>query len=163
MVSKSLVRLIALVAVAVLAFATTAVAAPSRPANDTFRSPQVVTVGDTVTNFEPFGATTHGPEPQPDCNGAGETVWFSVTATTTGNITVDTAGSNYDTVLAVFTWAGGKRFSEIVCSDDVGGGDTTSRVGIGAFSGVTYLIEVGQCCSSNAAGDPGDRLNLAVS
>jgi len=28
---------------------------------------------------------------------------------------------------------------------------------------VTYLIEVGQCCSSNAAGDPGDRLNLAVS
>jgi hypothetical protein len=64
------------------------------------------------------GATTETGEPQ-SCSGAGygQTVWYRMTPSS-GLVTVDTFGSNFDTVLAIYTGAAVSALTLIGCNDD---------------------------------------------
>ena len=60
-------------------------------------------------------------------------------------MTIDTAGSNFDTVLAVYTWDG-IIFTEVACSDDYPPGEfrtLQSQVTFDAAAGTTYYIQAG--------------------
>ena len=102
-------------------------------------------VQDTTT------ATLEAGEPQPPASCAtaaiGNTIWYSFTAPASARYQVDTIGSNYDTIVAVFT---GSSFplspvvenAVAVCNDETTSG-TQSRLQFNASAGVTYRIQVG--------------------
>ena len=98
-----------------------------------------------------------GDDPQMGC-GSGQnsyTVWYRLTATTCGQVQINTFGSSYDTVLAAFAGSCGSLTS-VACNDDVGG-DRSSEIAFQAESGTTYYIEVAAYGSSG-----GGQLQLAV-
>lgn len=74
----------------------------------------------------------------PQTSGEWRYLW---TVPTAGTWTVSTAGSAFDTVLTVLSGTCDGA-DEVVCSDDVSGGDRTSRVDLVADAGATVLIVV---------------------
>jgi hypothetical protein len=76
------------------------------------------------------------------------TVWFSL-AGTGEEVTIDTAGSGFDTVIAVYTVAadGSLDLVDGACGDDVPlepvGRSLQAAVTFEAADGTTYLIQVG--------------------
>lgn len=81
------------------------------------------------------GATVEPDEPAP-CGRIGSTVWYAYEPSSAGGVVVDTHGSGFDTVLAVYE--GG---SLLGCNDD--GDGTASDLEFSAEAGRTYLIQVG--------------------
>lgn len=86
---------------------------------------------------------------------SGKTVWFTYTAPASGTLTLDTAGSDYHTILAVFT---GTKTSlkRIACTanalpgqpiadygDSELASDELASVRIPVSAGTTYIVEVG--------------------
>jgi hypothetical protein len=79
--------------------------------------------------------------PEPD-DRFGHTLWYSFTGTG-GPVTIDTSGSNFDTVIAVYD----ASLNELACNDDVEfapiGGSLQAALTIDTVAGVTYLIQAG--------------------
>ncbi len=67
------------------------------------------------------------------------TVWYKITTTNNGRIVLDTFGSNYDTILAVYTGSCGS-LSRVTGNDDYQG--FTSRVTFTAARNTTYYVEI---------------------
>jgi hypothetical protein len=91
------------------------------------------------------GATTASDDPTFSCgdwfSGQGyNTVWYQITPSSTFTITLDTFGSAYDTVLAVWTGARG-TLQGVGCNDDAGG-TPQSRIEFLVSAGTTYYIEI---------------------
>jgi len=87
-------------------------------------------------------AATFVNEPSPACAPIGKTVWYRYTAPTAlPNVQVDTEGSGFDTVVAVWTLSGA-TWTPVGCDDDAGTG-TNSLLNVAMASGNTYYIQVG--------------------
>ena len=69
-------------------------------------------------------------------------MWYRWTAPGNGYVSFDTAGSGFDTLLAVYRGSGLSSLSQEAANDDAGAGTTTSRVRFRAKSGTTYWIAV---------------------
>ena len=69
-------------------------------------------------------------------------VWYHYSPTTSREVSFDTYGSNYDTVLAVWSGSPGS-LSSVACNDNAGGAQQ-SMLTITASPGTTYYIEVAQ-------------------
>jgi hypothetical protein len=72
-------------------------------------------------------------------------VWYSITPTVNTVYGVDTVGSDYDTVLSVFTGNCGS-LTQIACNNDFGSAISdrkNSVVTFSAIAGTTYLIQAG--------------------
>jgi hypothetical protein len=100
----------------------------------------VVTPGSNV------GATT-GPDLVGACGAMGNDVWYTFTASCTGPYRATTCivGTNYDTVVAVFTGACG-ALTQIQCNDDscvLAGQFLSSTALFPAVAGTTYHVSVG--------------------
>jgi len=76
------------------------------------------------------------------CALAGYTVWYTYTPVSSCQVSVDTAGSDYDTVLAVYSGTCGS-FTLIACNNDVSSGTQQSRVLANLTGGTTYYVMVG--------------------
>jgi hypothetical protein len=93
-------------------------------------------------------ATTQTNEPVPSCQAAfSHTFWYAFTAPITEFYFADTVGSDFDTVLALYSY-NGSTFSELACDDDSGGAhggaSNTSWLQTPTLtSGTTYYIQVG--------------------
>jgi Immunoglobulin domain len=110
-------------------------------------------------------ATVEPYEPLPAGKIGGHSVWISWRAPGDGLVTLSTAGSSFDTLLAVYTLAPGAdqslpRLREDVADDDHGG-LKTSYVQFGANSNETYEIAVDGF--SGAAGNILLQLNFLSS
>ncbi len=92
----------------------------------------------TATNV---GATKESGEPNHAGNAGGRSVWWRWTAPANGQATFDTFGSNFDTLLAVYTGGSLGALSLVAANDDAGGG-LQSRVSFTAVAGVVYRIAV---------------------
>lgn len=111
------------------------------PANDNFAN-RIVLSGATATgNSLTDAATAESGEPIHHNPSSRKTVWWSWTAPAAGTVTISTIGSNFDTVLAIYT---GNSLGSLalVTSDDEGGGNNTSRVSFTTAAGITYQIAV---------------------
>jgi hypothetical protein len=116
-------------------------AAHAQPANDNFAD-AVTLSGDVVsTTGSNVGATREAGEPQHAGNATSASVWWRWTANRSGTVNVDTVGSSFDTVLAIYTGATVNGLTEIGSNDDSGGG-LQSRVIFQAVQGTTYQIAV---------------------
>jgi hypothetical protein len=109
--------------------------------NDAFASATVVTNSFTTTGTN-VGATREALEPNHGGVSGGKSVWWSWTAPASGRLVVATAGSSYDTVLAVYTGSRVDQLRQVASNDDVSRSDMTSRVTISVRAGTTYRIAV---------------------
>ena len=81
------------------------------------------------------------------------TAWWTWTPSADGPVAIETVGSSFDTILAVYdTDPSVSSASWVACQDDVmhfaGAGYNTDRVVVAASAGTTYYIQVGGYLSS---------------
>jgi len=140
---------------------------PPPPSNDNFSAAQAISGCAGTTSGTNVGATreTNEPNHSPDNNGGSRSVWFTWTAPASGPAQFTTAGSGFDTVLAVYTGNAVNSLSLIGKNDDVDPGVvTTSNVQFTASAGTTYRIAVDGYNNSGSGGDIGTfSLNWALS
>ena len=72
----------------------------------------------------------------------GHTAWSTYTAAVSAPVTVSTAGSNFDTVVAVYTGGALGALTRVACNDDAAGA-AQAVVTFAATAGTTYRIQVG--------------------
>jgi hypothetical protein len=119
----------------------TATVAPAPP-NNNFAA--ATAVGALPANFtaNTTNATLETGEQVPGCgSGFGKSVWYVFSPAATMQVTVSTAGSNFDTILGVWTGGALGGLTAVACNDDFTG--TTSQVTFIATAGTTYRIQVG--------------------
>lgn len=129
-------------------------AAAAVPDNDDFDDATPITAllfTDTVDTIEATEAAD-----DPDCAGAGATVWYTLTLTDDTFVEINTFGSDYDTTLSAYTGDRG-NLEQIACNDDAGF-DVQSRIRFDAAAGQTYYIMAGSFHSG-----PGGNLVLNAS
>ncbi|MEY2879572.1 MAG: hypothetical protein RLZZ15_1952 [Verrucomicrobiota bacterium] len=114
----------------------------NRPFNDEFANRGVLLGSGASIRSNNTGATPETGEPAHAGTAATTTLWWQWAATATGNVTVSTTGSDYDTVLAVYTGTTLANLVAVASNDDAGGAKT-SAVTFPAVSGTTYLLAVG--------------------
>lgn len=114
----------------------------SRPIHDNFYTPRIMFGMPYGDNPSTANATTDTDDPVFSCvSGQGyNSVWYRFTPSENGNLLIDTFGSNYDTVLAVWTGVRGALHSER-CNDDVNG-TPQSAIELDVAAGTNYYIEV---------------------
>lgn len=111
---------------------------PQTPPNDDFDHATAVPSVPFTTSEDISGATV-APD-DPFCVSRNQTVWFAFTLTQNMRLEANTAGSNYDTTLGVYTGTRG-ALNQIGCNDD-SNGTLQSTVRFDAVAGVTYYFEV---------------------
>jgi hypothetical protein len=129
----------------------------NRPMNDDFAARAVVSGNLAVLRSNNAGATTEAGEGTLAGTPAAATLWWEWTAAATAPVTIDTAGSDYDTLLGVYTGAALGGLTGVAANDDAAG-RTTSRVTFSAQAGTTYLFAVG----GKGAATGQTLVNLAV-
>lgn len=107
------------------------------PPNDDFADVEALSLTLTGTNIE---ATKELNEPNHAGNIGGHSVWYSVTAPFNGSMTLDTCGSDFDTLLGVYTGSSVSTLVEVAGNDDSCG--TRSKVELLIVAGKTYYAAV---------------------
>jgi len=114
------------------------------PGNDNFaNATTILSLPYTVNNLDTTNATTQGNDPATTCalgNKQSRSVWYKYIPSSTGNYRIHTNGSNYDTVLSVWTGSFGSLTSQ-GCDDD-SGDSSQSTLTLTMYSGNIYYIEV---------------------
>jgi len=94
----------------------------------------------------------------------GHIVWYTVIGTG-GPISIDTSGSDFDTVVAVFA-PDGEGFTEVACDDDVEyvpiGVSYQAVVTFDSEAGVDYYVEVGGFANIFTGDAQSGRLRVTV-
>jgi hypothetical protein len=130
---------------------------PTAPANDTCASPTTIP-GAAYGTYAPAlldtdRATISLCEHDETCgssSGNSNSVWYEFTPFEDGQITIDTYGSDYDTVLSIFTTSSARDHhqrqlperSSVACSDDSAGGFQSFIGDFEVDQGETYFIKV---------------------
>jgi hypothetical protein len=118
------------------------------PKNDSFSSAYKIN-GSFIACHEPnLGASKETGEPDHAGNPGGRSVWWSWTAPASGTFKITTDGSNFDTLLALYTGssfplvliAANDNYADARLKDDYGG--KTSTLSFTATAGQTYHIAV---------------------
>jgi len=125
-----------------------------RPANDDFADREPIAAGVTLVTGSNRNATSEPGEPSHTLGAGTQTVWWQWVAPETATVTISTLGSNFDTILAIFTGGSLGSLTLIGANDDSGG--LQSAVQFSAQAGTTYAIQVNGY--STASGDI--QLNL---
>ena len=111
--------------------------------------PMTGTTG-TLTDSN-ISATVEPGEPGPDFGYGTSTKWFRYSPTTGGTLVIDTRGSNFDTVLTVYTGTAVNALSRIATNDDTafdGRYTLQSRVTLGVTAGTDYWVRVNSYAST---------------
>ena len=128
---------------------------PAQPPNDAFANGQSLSgstasvTGSNVNATKETGEPNHGGDP------GGHSIWYRWTAPTSGPVDFNTAGSTFNTTLAVYTGSSVTNLTVIAGNNDDAAGLHTSRVDFQATAGTTYRIAVD--------GFGGDSGNVALS
>jgi hypothetical protein len=113
------------------------------PANDNFTNAQALPAADAGSYLGTnVGATREAGEPPHAGNVGGSSVWFTWQAPSSGRLTLMTAGSNFDTILAVYIGGSVGSLTQVVSNDDVSNTDKTSIVNFKVTAGTVYRIAV---------------------
>lgn len=118
---------------------------------------EVIPFSDSVPDMDT--ATVEGEEPTETCAPFGNTVWYALTLESGQAVSVDTAASDFDTVLAVWTGSGFGDLTEVACNDDPLSGGLQAQLSFMADAGVTYLVQAG----AFGEAPPGATLEISFS
>ena len=135
----------------------------STPPNDLCSSATVIP-GNTVTYspalLDTTGAGVEGCSSIETCEvgsvGVSNTVWYEYVPDISGRMEIDTFGSDYNTVLAVFEYCPGSppicaSPDQLACNDDFAFG-TTSQVILDVVAGDQYIIKVSDYNTTDGGG-----------
>ncbi len=131
-----------MVVVALLAFVGAEDLSAAIPSNDSFASAQVLSTDLGALSASNVGASKEVGEPDHGSDVGGASVWFSWTPTFTGTASVDTGGSDFDTLLGAYTGSSVSALTRVAGNDDVGTTASSSRVCFHVDAGVTSYIAV---------------------
>jgi hypothetical protein len=126
-----------------IAVSPTSFTALAAPANDNLAAAQTLagSIGSATGSNQ--GATKEANEPDHAGNPGGKSVWYRWTAPSAGTFAFDTAGSTFDTILAVYTGTTLNNLTVVAYNDDIVDTVTTnSRLAFVASAGTTYFIAV---------------------
>ena len=112
------------------------------PLNDNFSSAVSLGSGDGVFTGNNIGASKESGEPNHAGNPGGSSVWWTWTAPATGNYTLSTKGSSFDTLLAVYTGTSVSALTAVAGNDNDPAGGVTSALTLAATAGTVYDIVV---------------------
>jgi hypothetical protein len=141
-------RLCVITAVALtLTAGVTGPAQAAAPSNDGPRHAKVATGINYVDSLNVSQATSGRRDPTDCANNA--SVWYQYTPSTTETINVNTSGSNYDTVLGVYTGTPG-AFTKVACVN--WGFTRQAALDLEVQAGTTYYFMVAVCCGSGRDG-----------
>jgi len=117
---------------------------PAGPSNDSFSAASLISSAPFTFSQDTWGATVATTDPTPTC-GYGKnsnSVWYKYIAPANGLMDIDTWGSDYDTVLAI--WTGSvSSLTQIQCNDDAYDYYLEAWLGgVPVTAGTTYYIEV---------------------
>ena len=120
------------------------------PVNDNFANAQLLSGNAILTTESTLGATQEIGEPNHGGIAGGNSVWFRWTAPSSGPWTVNSAGSDFTAVMAVYT---GNSLAglTLVASNLTSNHALDSALTLNASAGTTYRIAVDQC-----GGTPGN-------
>ncbi|PPD36580.1 MAG: hypothetical protein CTY18_04215 [Methylomonas sp.] len=117
--------------------------------NDNFVDSQAIINGVTNQTVTTFGAVTSNQfsskqsgEPNHAGNVGGKSVWFQWTAPGDGLVTIDTHGSSFNTLLAVYTGSDVAALTAVAANDDDGSANGTSGLNFVVAAGTVYRIAV---------------------
>jgi hypothetical protein len=119
---------------------TTATFSIGTPINDLFVNRWPASTSTTQITGSNTGATAETGEPINSSVAGGTTVWWSWSSITSGLVTITTAGSDFDTTLAIYSGSGFSNLVLLGANDDSGG--LQSAVTFTAQAGVHYSIQV---------------------
>jgi hypothetical protein len=125
--------------VLLLGFPPPAEAAP--PPNDSFAGRKVVAALPYEDIQNTAEATVEPGEPTSCSGDAQNSVWYQFTPPADGVFVADTLGSDYDTVVAVYTGTSLADLHQVACNDDTMS-STEARVVFSAAGSTTYFIQV---------------------
>ncbi len=112
-------------------------------------------LGPGLIGFSNDNADTDGPTPTTCGSGNNfqEDVWYTFTAPCDGLMSIDTCGSNFDTVLAVYTGSCGS-LTQVGCNDDspICGGLQSAIANMPMTFGTVYRIRLGGFSGANGQG-----------
>jgi hypothetical protein len=118
-------------------------AAAVPPSNDDFPNRETVASVPFTDTENTTEATNEPSEQQPSCGfNMGGTVWYQYTPGSGTVLRADSIGSDFDTLVAVWTGSALGSLTEIACDDESGPG-SQSDLGFQATGGTTYLFQVG--------------------
>jgi hypothetical protein len=138
------------------------------PSNDTPDGAIAVSIGSQL-NAQTTGTVLEAEVPITTCpegdrDNLGHTLWYTFEGT--GDpVTIDTSGSNFDTVVAVYT-RDGDAFTEVGCEDDVAfepvGASFQAVLTVDTGPGVTYWVQAGGFRRFDSEFAEAGRLRLAI-
>lgn len=120
---------------------------PLAPTNNLFSGATLFTTLPYSVAQEVGDANNSPSDPAPlacTADAYGQSVWYRFTVPTAQNVIVDTQGSNYDTILSVYTGSEG-ALTVVGCNDNFtfsGTPTTQSRLTVTAAPGTTYYVMV---------------------
>lgn len=109
--------------------------------NDNFANAQALSGQTGAVTGSNVGATKEPGEPNHHGNPGGASVWYTWQAPTSGTVVITTAGSPFDTLLAVYTGNSVNGLSFVASNDDEPG-LLTSRVEFNPVAGQIYRIAI---------------------
>lgn len=111
------------------------------PPNDDFANAEAIVGLDADLEGTNVGATQEPCEPRHDENRSDPSVWYEWTAPASGGVTLDTGGSDFTTVVGVYT---GDSLCELarVPTTRTSATDQPARLRFRAAAGVTYRIAI---------------------
>lgn len=113
------------------------------PANDDFATAFAITGASGSTNSYTIGASKEPGEPAHAFDVGGHSVWYQWTAPMSGPIEFNTAGSTFDTTLAIYIGNSLTNLFFVAANDDdTSAGLHTSRLSFDAEAGVTYQVAI---------------------
>ena len=117
-------------------------AGASAPANDNFANRATLTGASGTDTRSNLGATSEPGEPRHVAVVGGTSLWWTWTAPSAGTLLLDTAGSDFDTLLAAYAGESVNNLAQVAANDQSPLGGTTSRVSFDVYRGFTYQIAV---------------------
>jgi outer membrane protein assembly factor BamB/subtilisin family serine protease len=114
----------------------------NRPMNDDFATRAQLSGPNVRVRSSNAGATREAGEPLHAGVTGGASLWWTWTAPSSSTVAFDTAGSGFDTVLALYTGSSLSALQSVASNDDASTSVTTSRVLINVTAGTTYQIAV---------------------
>lgn len=131
--------------------------APGRPTNDNFSAATALTGATAVTTTHNTTAEAEPGEHAPGDTPAAKSVWYQWSAPAAGRDVVSLIGSDFHTLLSIYTVTALNALTVIVRDDD-SGPNATGEASFAATAGTTFSLAVDGYDS-----DSGDRkLNFAL-
>ncbi len=111
-------------------------------ANDNFADSATLTGTSANATASNVNAFKEADEPDHAENSGGSSIWWNWTAPESGLVSIDTFGSNFDTLLAAYTGSSLQELTEVASNDDGGIFGSQSQILFAVEAGTNYKIAV---------------------